>query len=146
MSKATTLQINALVGEHQKRNGRAARRQKQGEARSKLAQVKLDLGSSRLDTATLQVGCRSCYKRESGWCQKLQGLNLSAEPENPVQNSCPVGQRVGCGKSLLTTLTSIKSTQVPANNHVAWWFHLERRMTKNVGKVMVASLRLSSPQ
>ena len=51
-------------------------------------------------------------------------------------------------KSLLTTLTSIKSTQVPANNHhVAWWFHLERRMTKkNVGKVMVASLRLSSPQ
>eukprot|EP00984_Skeletonema_dohrnii_P006428 scaffold2298_cov104-Skeletonema_dohrnii-CCMP3373.AAC.9 len=29
-------------------------------------------------------------KRVRVWCQKLQGLNLSAKPENPVQNSCPL--------------------------------------------------------
>jgi len=31
----------------------------------------------------------SYYKESFVWCQKVQGLNLSAKPQNPVQKSCP---------------------------------------------------------
>jgi len=52
-----------------------------------LNQVKLDLGSSRLDQAKLQVGCLSCllYDKSCGWCQKSQGLNLDAKPQTPCK-------------------------------------------------------------
>ena len=54
-----------------------------------LNQVELDLGSSRLDQAKLQVGCLSCLRQELCVVPKIAGFKPKCQTPNPVQISCP---------------------------------------------------------